>query len=136
MIDLTTIINDYGTGSGASAASITVAGDPNVFTGVLDCKIYTCASIFNGGFTEFGALNIGDPFTFTGGALGAGSFIALTAPLGLGPAEVAYDLTGTITPAGGGQNPSAPEPSFLGVLTLCLSGVFATVLHRRRRKIS
>jgi len=132
-LDLTTIIKDFGTGSGANAASIKVQGDPNLFTGVLDCKIYTCASIFNSGFTEFGALNIGNPFTFTGSALGAGSYIALTNPLGSGPAEVAYDLSGTVSPAGGviTSNSPAPEPGFFGVLAVCLSGVFVAARKRR-----
>jgi hypothetical protein len=115
--------------SGSGSASLTVGSDPLLFAGA--CTTSSCV-VSSNGFIEFGILDFG-----SGSTLLPDSYIAANDPPGLvNGAEKQYYLTGTITPAGGsnGINPTVtPEPSFFGMLALCLGGVFATVLHRRRK---
>ena len=100
-----------------SALDLTVEGDPNEFTGFFGCPA-NC--------------------TYTGGSLGADSYVALDTPdLGLGSypssdptdpnSEVAYYLSGTVSPLA-----ATPEPRFYAVfLELLMAGV--ALLNRRRQ---
>jgi hypothetical protein len=123
-LDLNTI-----TPGAVNNLTITVQGDPNIFTGSLGCPP-TCTFIFNNGFNEFGLLDIGDPVGYAGGALQSGSYIALINPLGGPGAEVQYDLSGTVSPANGG---AVPEPrSYAALLGLGMSGMLFARWRRRR----
>jgi len=103
--------------------SLTLAGDPNVFTGSFGCPS-DCTFYFNSGFDEFGLLDLtgGSSLVgYNGGSLLADSYIDTS--------SIAYNLTGTVTPA----DAATPEPSLYGVVALGLGGLF-TALRRRKRQ--
>ena len=121
-----------------SALDLTVEGDPNEFTGFFGCPP-NCTYNYNNGFYEFGLLDLGSSLAgYTGGSLGADSYVALDTPdLGLGSypssdptdpnSEVAYYLSGTVSPLA-----ATPEPRFYAVfLELLMAGV--ALLNRRRQ---
>jgi MYXO-CTERM domain-containing protein len=110
-LDLTDVIDEVTT----NAADIKLQGNPNLFTEVLSCGIYLCATIANTGFAEYGLLDIGNPNTFEGGALGPNSELTI----GSNP----YHLTGTLT----------PEPGFYGALALGMIGLLVAFRRRRRQ---
>jgi len=86
----------------------------NVYT--LDaCPGPNCVVFYDNGFGEFGELALGDTVGYTGGALGAASYID--------PNSVAYDVTGSVA--------AAPEPGSLSLLAIGMSGLLF-VLYRRR----
>lgn len=107
------------------SGTITVEGDPNIFTNFFGCpSLGTCTYTFNNGFDEFGLLDLGNPAGYTGGSLLPDSYIALTDPLGSGNGEVQYLLSGTVTLA------PTPEPRFYFVFVV---GVCGLLFARRRR---
>jgi hypothetical protein len=114
--------------SGSGTATLTVGSDPLLFTG--SCTTSTCI-VSSNGFTEFGFLDI--TLNVGSGSLLPDSYIAAdNAPGLLNGGETQYYLSGTLTDESGigGQSP-APEPSFFGVVVLCLGSVF--VVARKRR---
>jgi hypothetical protein len=116
--------------SGSGSATLTVGSDPLLFTG--SCTTSTCV-VSSNGFTEFGVLNI--TLNVGSGSLLPDSYIAADNPPGLANGgEKQYYLSGTLTDVSGGSiggQSLAPEPSFFGVLILCLGGVFVVARNRR-----
>jgi MYXO-CTERM domain-containing protein len=122
-----TITIDTVTGT-VDAIDLTVAGDPNAFTSFFGCP-GSCTYNNNNGFDEFGLLDIGsDLVGYSGGAIAADSYVALDTPdLGSGEPEVAYSLSGTVTPA-----TATPEPRF--TVALLGLGMLGSLLFIRRRR--
>jgi hypothetical protein len=126
--------------NGIESGTIQVQGDPNIFTGFFGCP-GTCSFYYNNGFAEYGFLDLGvAPFTGSSIRLGADSNIDLsflTPPV----TNDQFTLSGTLTDENGGGffsgaqgldgSPEAPEPTFFGVLILCLGSVLFIARNRR-----
>lgn len=111
------------TGQG-DAVDITVTNDPSTtaFTGILGgtCSSPNCVFVFDNSFADFGDLALGNTVLYTGGPLGAASYIDL--------GSVLYNVTGTVAPA----SAATPEPN---PLILVLSGVTGLLFIWYRRRL-
>lgn len=108
------------------AIDLTVQGDPNQFVYFFGCPS-NCTYNYNNGFNEFGLLDIGSNLVgYTGGAIGSDSYVSLTSPLGSGPSEVQFYLSGTVSPV-----TATPEPRYTALLGLVLIGSLFVVRRRR-----
>jgi hypothetical protein len=126
-----------------NSISLTVSGDPNIFTGAFGCPtVGSCTFFFNNSFAEDGLLDIGSPIGYTGGALLSDSFIQLVTPLGTPipnppgsnpnyQPEVQYLLSGTLTDQTV-DAASTPEPRF-EALALAMIGLLVVSFRRFRR---
>jgi hypothetical protein len=112
------------------AIDLTVDGDSNQFVYFFGCPS-NCTYNYNNGFNEFGLLDIGSNLVgYTGGAIASDSYVALTTPLGSGPSEVQYSLSGTVSLA----SASTPEPRYDAAL-LGLLLIPMVIMVRRARQV-
>lgn len=88
-----------------------VQGDPSVFNGFF-C-LSNCTYFYNGGFTEYGLLDLRNLVGFRSGALAPDSWIYL--------AGEQYYLSGSL-----------PEPGLYGTLAIGLGGMLLAGYRRRR----